>query len=101
MPDEPSPYAPTPDDRAREPWQDLADWLLHLPPDPLADAARAYARRALAAEAECERLLALVNRLADLGDQLLLCAGLELVPGAGLAREWALAREGVGPTPAP
>jgi hypothetical protein len=59
--------------------------------------------RAVAAEeerdrlrAECERLLALANTLAALGDRLLLCAELELMPGADLAREWAAAREGVG-----
>lgn len=71
----------------------------------LAEAARLWAR-AVAAEGErdrlrveCERLLRLVNGLAALGDRLLACAALELVPGADLAREWAEAREGVGPVP--
>jgi hypothetical protein len=47
----------------------------------------------------CARLAArarAADRLADLGDRLLACATSELTPGADLAREWALAREGVG-----
>jgi hypothetical protein len=86
-----------------------------------ARACAAACRRALAAEAECERLRRLVDGLADrvaaqsdlltrraeprlarlagLGDRLLACAERELVPGADLAREWALAREGVDPAP--